>query len=486
MDARTNSTDKSIGSTQDSTFALHALLGYSASVLLIIFLGSRLQRYNLNLGLLVTEIAFIALPAIVVLLVHRKTLGDKLFSIPPKRQLSLTALIGGCVVLIAVYKGFAIRKALVGFDTGGVEVAGGISLILLVILAPWCEELLFRPVIQNGLARHWGPRTAVILTALLFALFHLSLLRFAETFVIGLFAGIVFLKTRNFWCPVIVHLICNALGPALWRSAPHLAFVFNPATVIGLACVALTGCYYIGERTPTALKGLWQRLRWAAFGTLESTRTTHKRSRMVAPLASAIILSLMVLLGYGTLVMHRLDAGEFDSNYVVSEKDEWTVVSSSRIHARSDLTIRTFPGNYEDLIMELPFPEATIQEVKHGNDDLPFSHGGGKREYRVDLSSPDAAPGSGAITVLWNFPLTCLTPDRKSGYRTPLKSLAPSDSFSLKLRIADESGFRFMGDNTTRTQQLFRWATDKPRMNYGSCGMMFVKRENRQTGSAQR
>ena len=102
MTVGTNSATERIGPKEDNTFALHALLAYSASVLLIIFPGILLQFYNQNLGFFVTEIAFIAIPAGIVLLVHRRTVAGKLFSIPGARQFSLTALIGGCVAVICV------------------------------------------------------------------------------------------------------------------------------------------------------------------------------------------------------------------------------------------------------------------------------------------------------------------------------------------------------------------------------------------------
>ena len=485
MSTGTSSAAESIGPTGDNTFAFHALLAYSVSVLLIIFLGSRLQLYNLNLGLFVTEIAFIALPATIVLLVHRKTVGRRLFSIPSARQFSFTVLVGGCAVVIGISSGIAARKALLGIDISGV--VGGMSLspLLLVALAPLCEELLFRPVIQNGLTHHWGNRAAVVLTALLFALFHLSLHRFAETFVIGLLAGIVYLKTRNVWCPVAVHVICNALGPALLRWAPHLGFLLNLWTSIGLACLALVGCYYLGERSRAPLKGLWQRLKWAVYGAPESLQMTQRRPRKVAVLTGGIVLFMVVLLGFGHAVMMRALEDRYSNfSWVVSEEDEWTVVSANEIRARSTLVIVKSPETYEDLMLQLPFQDATIQGVKLADDNLPFTQLEGG-EYRVDLSSHHDAIRSRSITVQWTFPGACLgLPSRKRVYMTPLKSLAPSDTFSLTLTLADGCGFRFMGNRVARTWRIFWTPPYPPKMDYGTCGMA-IERQPGHTGGAQ-
>lgn len=461
------------------------MLAFSASVLLSIFLGSILQLYNRNLGLLVTEIAFIAIPAAIVLLVHCRALERKQFSVPNARQFWLTALIGCCVAPILVYVGIATRKALVAVDTSGVNVVEGMSLPLLVLLAPLCEELLFRPVVQTGLARHWGDRAAVTLTAVLFGLFHLSLIRFAETFLLGLFAGVVFLKTRRFWCPVAVHVLGNALGPVLWRNAPHLTFMFNSAMISALACVAFAGCCFLGERSAAPLRGVWQRLNWAVFGTPQPLQLTRVRSRRVALLTWAIVVCLVALIGYGHAVMmsHR-DEPKFTSNYVVSEQDEWTVVSSKEIRAVSTLAIRKVPETYEDLIVRLPFQEATVHTVTLGDNDLPFTGSEGE-EYRVDLSSHQEAARLGTITVLWSFPVACLRRRETGKYWTALKSLAPSDSFSLTVTIAEGSGFQFsFTDSEIRTVRVFNAAFDKPKMDYGNWGGL-IKREDKHTEGAQ-
>lgn len=177
---------------------------------------------------------------------------------------------------------------------------------------------------------------------------------------------------------------------------------------------------------------------------------------------------------------------KFKSNYVVSEEDEWTVISSEDIRARSTLVIRKSPETYEDLIVQLPFQKATVQKVRLGDNDLPFSRLEGE-EYRVDLSAHQDAARSGTITVLWTFsPAACFTPSEMGRYWIPLKSLVPSDSFSLTVTIAEGSGFRFsLGDSEARTLRAFRGGVPgKPQMHYGSWGGL-IKKEDKDTRGAQ-
>lgn len=451
-------------------FALHALLAYSISVLLTIFLGSLLQFYNMNLGFIATEIVLIGIPAAVVLFAHRKTVNVDQFLMPNIKQFLLTALIGTCVAVIGVYQGIVVRKTLLEVDTSGINMAGSISLFLLAILPPFCEELLFRPVIQSSLARHWNSGTTVILTAVLFALFHLSLIRFAETFVLGFFVGIVFLKTRCFWCPVTVHFIGNAIGPILWRNATHLAFLLNPIMITLLTCVAFASCYFLGERSQEQLKGLLQYFKWAAFGTPQFVSTKQIKSKRVVVLTGIIVTCLIILISYShSIMISQLNEPKYKSNYIISEEDEWEIFSE-KIVAYSALVIKKIPESYEDLILQLPFQEATLQSVQFGNNSLSFSQRE-PNEYNIDLSNQqhDLRLNS-TIIVIWSFPVTCLTPPSgKWGYMVPLKSLAPSNSFSLTVTITDKSQFKFsFGENGLRTKQVFSNSVDKAKMDYGN------------------
>ena len=72
-----------------------------------------------------------------------------------------------------------------------------------------------RPVLQRAFSLYWGPRASVLAAALLFALLHGSWLRFGETFVLGLFCGVLFLKTGSYWACVLFHAVANAMGPPL-------------------------------------------------------------------------------------------------------------------------------------------------------------------------------------------------------------------------------------------------------------------------------
>lgn len=75
-------------------------------------------------------------------------------------------------------------------------------------VAGFCEELLFRGVIESGFKK-WGMKVAVGFSALIFMIMHGSALQTVHQLIIGILIGYVFYKTNNFWIGVIIHFFNN-------------------------------------------------------------------------------------------------------------------------------------------------------------------------------------------------------------------------------------------------------------------------------------
>jgi membrane protease YdiL (CAAX protease family) len=85
------------------------------------------------------------------------------------------------------------------------------AILKVVIMAPVIEELIFRGVIMHGLMRNYTKFTAVFVSALMFALFHLNPWQFPATFILGLLLGILMIRTRNIYLCILGHAINNGL-----------------------------------------------------------------------------------------------------------------------------------------------------------------------------------------------------------------------------------------------------------------------------------
>jgi len=79
------------------------------------------------------------------------------------------------------------------------------------VVAPVVEELIFRGLIFNGFRKNYNGFVAVVMSALLFSLFHLNPWQMPATFVLGLLLGWLMLRTNNILVAIIGHSINNSL-----------------------------------------------------------------------------------------------------------------------------------------------------------------------------------------------------------------------------------------------------------------------------------
>lgn len=100
---------------------------------------------------------------------------------------------------------------------------GGLMLNLFVIafMAAVSEELLFRGVIQEVIARATrNAHAAVWITAVLFSVIHLQFFGFFPRMMLGALLGYLFVWSRSLWIPILAHFVNNGLAVILaWMVA---------------------------------------------------------------------------------------------------------------------------------------------------------------------------------------------------------------------------------------------------------------------------
>ena len=84
-------------------------------------------------------------------------------------------------------------------------------LLVVVIIGPFFEELMFRKVLMDRLSIY-GNRLAIIVTSVAFGLFHGNLEQFIYATGIGFVLGIVYAKTGRIKYPVFLHMLLNFFG----------------------------------------------------------------------------------------------------------------------------------------------------------------------------------------------------------------------------------------------------------------------------------
>ncbi|HWL52620.1 MAG TPA: type II CAAX endopeptidase family protein [Chthoniobacteraceae bacterium] len=93
-----------------------------------------------------------------------------------------------------------------------------------VIVAPICEEFLFRGYIYGTLRRFLGPGLAIGLSSLLFAAIHVNLLALPILFLLAICLALAYEATGSIVVPIVMHLGFNSITLIstlyLYQAAP--------------------------------------------------------------------------------------------------------------------------------------------------------------------------------------------------------------------------------------------------------------------------
>lgn len=85
-----------------------------------------------------------------------------------------------------------------------------LMVMLVLVVAPLGEEVLFRGFLLQGLARRWGFWPAAVVTSAVFALAHIWPYLYVPIFIMGLSFAWLFWRTGSLWASVAAHATMNA------------------------------------------------------------------------------------------------------------------------------------------------------------------------------------------------------------------------------------------------------------------------------------
>lgn len=85
-----------------------------------------------------------------------------------------------------------------------------VFLAYVCVIGPILEEIIFRGIILKSMKK-FGAFTAVITTSILFAMFHLNLVQFAQPILIGMILGFVTIKSGSIIPAIIIHMFNNTI-----------------------------------------------------------------------------------------------------------------------------------------------------------------------------------------------------------------------------------------------------------------------------------
>lgn len=129
----------------------------------------------------------------------------------------------------AVYRAVAERQLTASLAVG---------LVCYGIVSPLAEELVFRGILYNELKRSYKLPLAMLVSALLFGLYHMNTVQGVYGFIMGLLLVYLYEYFGSFLWPVLVHILANSLVYILSNTGVATTFIHSwPFTVV---CAAVT------------------------------------------------------------------------------------------------------------------------------------------------------------------------------------------------------------------------------------------------------
>lgn len=86
----------------------------------------------------------------------------------------------------------------------------GLLAVTAVVIAPLCEEIVFRGLFYPVMKKFSGPWLAALCSGLVFAAAHGNLTVLLPLFILGILLVVVYEKTGSIWAPIAVHFCFNA------------------------------------------------------------------------------------------------------------------------------------------------------------------------------------------------------------------------------------------------------------------------------------
>lgn len=117
-------------------------------------------------------------------------------------------------IIMAVMSGIMDYNYANGLETIIQESPLWMTLIGTCVCAPFGEELLFRKLLIDR-TRGYGDLTSILLSGLLFALFHGNLFQFFYAFLLGMILAYIYTRSGNLWWCVAMHAVVNFMGSIL-------------------------------------------------------------------------------------------------------------------------------------------------------------------------------------------------------------------------------------------------------------------------------
>lgn len=203
---------------------------YFITAILLLTVGYYVQNRDVKTGLIITEYILVLLPP----LIYIKFKGASFKRVLRLNKLKVKHIFIVIIVTILTYPIALFFNLIVmtfistlgTIEPPDIPTANNVGeyFILIVIIAMSagiCEEVFFRGFVLRGYEK-FGKINGIIITALLFGLFHFNIQNFAGPVVLGIVFGFLVYETDSLFAGIIGHMTNNSI-------AVTLGYLFNLA-----------------------------------------------------------------------------------------------------------------------------------------------------------------------------------------------------------------------------------------------------------------
>ena len=126
-----------------------------------------------------------------------------------------------------------------------------VNIVVMAIAPAFCEELLFRGVIQNQLEKWFkNAHIAVWVAAIIFSAIHFQFYGFFPRMILGAALGYLLVYGKSLWLPIVAHALNNFMAVVVAWGANKLAIVkeveaATPTYTTSEDYIFLIGCVFV-------------------------------------------------------------------------------------------------------------------------------------------------------------------------------------------------------------------------------------------------
>lgn len=340
---------------------------FAVVIVLLLFAAAPMQHALGIYGLFLTELMLLVCALISVLIFKydiRKVLPMKL---PRLRQVFGVLFLWAGALFLGYFCIFITMVLFPEAMTGLSKALGDyltdapilVSLVISALMPAICEEALCRGFIQysfGGIKYKW---LIIVLVGVLFGIFHMSLLRFMPTMILGFALAYIMYETRNILLPMLFHFTNNAVSVAMTYALPPAADSVDAGLISSAALLYIGVILLLGVAVP------WLFIAGSRLLKSKEENAQKQLSRRTI-LAAGLISAFCFIAGIGTAVF---GTGVIMKDMTILNMSYTAIVDATSTQQEHPITIEK-DGQYDLAFSARPQKgaEGTIQFRFTGED----------------------------------------------------------------------------------------------------------------------